>query len=63
MTPIDVMFWITVMLFFIAIAFLALGLACDAIEEGFGVALVFFGAAFTTFVIYAFLWVILQAVT
>jgi len=63
MTPIDVMFWITVILFLVAIAFLFLGIVFDEVEEGVGIALIFFGAAFFTFILYAFLWVILQAVT
>jgi hypothetical protein len=63
MTPIDVMFWITVALLIIAIAFLVLGIGFDDPETGVTLAMVFFGMAFITFVLYALLWVIYQAVT
>jgi len=63
MTPIDVMFWVTLILFLIGIVFSVLGIGFNDVETGVALAMAFFGMAFVTFVLYALLWVIYQAVT
>jgi hypothetical protein len=63
MTPIDVILGVTIALLVLALITFVLGIVSDSIGEGVALSLVFFGMAFITFVLYAILWVIYQAVT
>ena len=63
MTPVDIAFWIMVVLLILSIMMLALGIAADDIETGVGLMIVFLGMAFLMFVLWSILWVIYRAVT
>jgi hypothetical protein len=62
-TPVDIAFWIMVLLIILSIAMLILGIAADEIGAGVGLMLVFLGMAFLMFILWALLWVIYKAVT